>query len=41
MQNKRYRHSDSRGNSGGTLDDEFDSMSDTGRPWKIPLSGVS
>jgi hypothetical protein len=40
MQNKRYRQGDTRGYSARHDDDGFDSLSDGGRPWKIPLAGL-
>lgn len=39
MQNKRYRQGDTRGHGVRHDDDGFDSLSDGGRPWKIPLAG--
>lgn len=39
MQNKRYRQGDTRGYGARHDDDGFDSLSDGGRPWKIPLAG--
>lgn len=39
MQNKRYRQGDTRGYGARYDDDGFDSLSDGGRPWKIPLAG--